>query len=269
MHWTKRKEQDTTVAMPPLTVPGLQAMKNKEKITMLTAYDTPTAHVLDQAGIDVILVGDSLGNVVMGLPNTLSVTLENMIHHASCVVRGTQHALVVADMPFGTYQASPEQAVANASKLIAKSGAQAVKVEGGAPIIDAVSKLVSIGIPVMGHVGLTPQSVHRMGGYKVQGKTEEDAKAIVEDALALEHAGAFAVVLECIPEALARNITDKLTIPTIGIGSGNATDGQVLVFHDLVGFTQNRIPSFVHPVANVFEDLTRHVKTFMARTKEG
>ncbi|MCB0272142.1 MAG: 3-methyl-2-oxobutanoate hydroxymethyltransferase [Bdellovibrionales bacterium] len=246
----------------------IQALKGQEKITMLTAYDYPTAMVLDQAGIDIILVGDSLGNVILGQPHTLGVTLEHMIHHTKAVSQGVKKSFVVADMPFGTYQASTEQAVQNATDLIAKGGAHAVKLEGGKPILSTVERLVSIGIPVMGHVGLTPQSVHQLGGYKTQGKSEKKAKQIFEDACALEKAGAFAIVLECIPEELAQKITDTLHIPTIGIGSGAKTDGQVLVFHDLVGFTPSHIPSFVHPVAHIFEDLTNHVKTFIARTKE-
>lgn len=250
------------------TILDIQAMKGSDKISMLTAYDYPTAKVVDQAGVDMILVGDSLGNVIMGHQDTLRVELDHMIHHTACVVNGTTRSLVVADMPFGTYQSSPETAVENATKLISKSGAQAVKLEGGTPVIEAVERIVSIGVPVMGHVGLTPQSVHKLGGYKIQGKTEEDAMQILEDALELERAGAFAIVLECIPAELAQKITNTLTIPTIGIGSGTNTDGQVLVFHDLVGFSDQKLPSFVHPVANLHEDLLGYVKTYIARTKE-
>lgn len=248
------------------TILDIQKHKGKQGISMMTAYDAPTAKVLDQAGIDMILVGDSVANVVLGHEHTLKVTLENMTYHGSAVMRGCDQALVVVDMPFGSYQINPDQAAKNACKLLSLTGAQALKLEGGKPMAATVEKMVSIGIPVMGHLGLTPQSVHQLGGYRKQGKTEQDAKNIYDDALALQDAGAFALVLECIPEILASKITKALSIPTIGIGSGQTTDGQVLVFHDWVGFTDKKMPSFVKPITNMHDALVDHVKTFIKQT---
>lgn len=251
-----------------MSILDIQAKKNQEKITMLTAYDYPTARVVDQSGIDMILVGDSLGNVILGHPDTLQVTLQNMIHHTRAVVTGSSHALVVADMPFGTYQASIDDAVHHATQLIGKGGAQAVKLEGGKPVVETIQRLVDVGIPVMGHLGLTPQSVNQLGGFKVQGKTTDSAQKILQDAKALEEAGCFSIVLECIPAELAQTITQTLTIPTIGIGCGVKTDGQVLVFHDLVGFTDQKTPSFVRPVAQLHDQLKSYVSQYIHRTKE-
>ncbi len=234
---------------------------------MLTAYDYPTAAIVDQAGVDMILVGDSLGNVLLGQPNTLAVSLEAMIHHGQAVCKGVEQALVVIDMPFGTYQASVELAVKNACKLMAQTGAQALKLEGGQPMAATVHKLVESGIPIMGHIGLTPQSVHQLGGFKAQGKTQAHADRLMQDALALQKAGAFSIVLECIPDALAEQITRELHIPTIGIGAGTQTDGQVLVFHDLMGYTTGRTPKFVRPMDNLRERMTEVVGQYIQRTK--
>jgi len=250
------------------TILTIQAMKSKDPISMLTAYDAPTAKVVDQGGVDMILVGDSLGNVVLGHENTLRVTLNNMIYHGQAVMRGSQQALVVVDMPFGSYQISTEKALHHAASIIAQTGAQAVKLEGGSPVTETIAQMVSIGIPVMGHLGLTPQSVHQMGGYRMQGKTPKTAQRIYKNALNLEKAGVFALVLECIPDELAKQISQALTIPTIGIGSGKHTDGQVLVFHDWVGFTDQKIPSFVSPITNIHKSLVGHVETFVKQTKD-
>lgn len=219
-----------------VTVPLLRRMKEeRQKITALTAYDTPTARLIDQAGIDLILVGDSLGNVVLGYETTLPVTMEDMIRHTQAVCRGVQRALVVADMPFLSYQTGLEDALRNAGRLIKEGGASAVKLEGGGWTIEIVRRLVEIGIPVMGHLGWTPQSVHLYGRPTVRGRTREVAQQILDDARALQEAGAFAIVLEVIPERLAALITDTLTIPTIGIGAGPHCDGQILVCHDILG----------------------------------
>jgi len=219
-----------------VTVSTFATMKEAgTPIVMVTAYDAPGARLADEAGVDSILVGDSLGMTVLGFGSTLPVTMDDMVRHTAAVVRATSRALVVADMPFGSYQASPDDAVTNAARLLAEGGAAAVKVEGGVAVAHLVDRLVSAGIPVMGHIGLTPQSVHAFGGYKVQGRDTDAALALVGDALALEEAGAFAVVLELVPAELAALITEELDIPTIGIGGGGFCDGQVQVFHDLLG----------------------------------
>lgn len=225
--------------------------KNGEKITMLTAYDYSTAALVDEAGVDSILVGDSLGMVMLGYENTLAVTMEDMIHHTKAVVRGAKNALVIADMPFMSYQTSVYDAVKNAGRLIKETGAAAVKLEGGAAVCDQIKAITDTGIPVCAHLGMTPQSVNAFGGFKVQGKSYQAAKKLINDALAIEQAGAFAVVLECIPAALAEIITSKLTIPTVGIGAGVNCDGQVLVYHDMLAMYSGISPKFAKQFANV------------------
>jgi 3-methyl-2-oxobutanoate hydroxymethyltransferase len=247
-----------------ITVPSIKTMKGGgEKITMLTAYDTPFARILDEAGVDVLLVGDSVGSVVAGYPNTLPVTIEEMIYHTKAVVRGVTRALVVIDMPFMSYQISIEDAKRNAGRMIKESGAEAVKLEGGVNMKEVIDAIVAIDIPVMGHIGLTPQSIHQMGGYKVQGKVEEQKRKIMEDAVAVEEAGAFSLVLECIPTELAKEITEKLTIPTIGIGAGIHCDGQVLVIHDLLGLLGDFRPKFVKSYVDLRQVISQAVKEYM------
>jgi 3-methyl-2-oxobutanoate hydroxymethyltransferase len=226
-----------------ITLNQIKEMKQRgERISMLTAYDYTTAKLLDQAGVDMILVGDSLGMVVLGYESTLPVTIEDMIHHTRAVVRGTQKALVVGDMPFMTYHASIPEAVHNAGRFLQEAGAQAVKIEGGVPMAETVKRIVECGIPVMGHIGLTPQSINQLGGFKVQGKSSEAASRMIADARALEEAGAFAVVLECVPAPLSKLITDRISIPTIGIGGGVHCDGQVQVINDLLGLFPDFVP---------------------------
>ena len=228
------------------TILDIKKMKeNGEKIAMLTAYDFGMASLIDEADIDIILVGDSLGNVVLGYENTLPVTMADMLHHTKAVVRGAQKALIVADMPFMSYQISPQEALANAGRFLQEAGAQAVKLEGGREQSEAGYKITSSGIPVMAHLGLTPQSIHQMGGYKVQGKKEDAAQKIMSDAKILEEAGAFSLVLECVPEKLAQDITSAISIPTIGIGAGVHCDGQVLVVNDMLGMYERMTPKFV------------------------
>ncbi len=234
-----------------VTIPLLRRAKRRgEKITMLTAYDFTFAQIFDAAGIDILLIGDSLGNVVQGQNTTLPVTLEESIYHTRLVARGARRALVVGDMPFGSYQVSPEEAVRNAIRFVKEGGAQAVKLEGGSAVFDAIARIVAAEIPVMGHVGLTPQAIHRMGGHRVQGRTEASRQRVIDDAQAVEDAGAFAVVLEGMPVELAQQVTAALSIPTIGIGAGVHCDGQVLVMHDLLGLS-DWTPSFVKQYANL------------------
>ena len=235
----------------PVRITDLRRKKQAgEKITMLTAYDTPAARLLDAAGIDVLLVGDSVGMVMLGHESTLPVTLDVMVHHTAAVSRGASHALVVADMPFLSYQVTAPEAIRNAGRLLQEGGAAAVKLEGGRPVAGVVRRLVEIGIPVMGHLGLLPQSVHQLGGYARRGTETREADAIIEDAAVLEAAGAFAVVLESIPAALARTITRQLQVPTIGIGAGADCDGQVLVSADMLGLSE-RVPPFVRQYADL------------------
>ncbi|NPA12910.1 MAG: 3-methyl-2-oxobutanoate hydroxymethyltransferase [Aquificae bacterium] len=222
----------------------LKAKEEGKKITMVSTYDYWSARICEEAGVDCILVGDSLGMVVQGLETTLPVSLEEMIYHSKAVRRGAKDTFIVVDMPFLTYQVSVEDAVANAGRILKETGANAVKIEGGEEVATVVKKLVSAGIPVMGHIGLTPQSVHALGGYRVQGRTHEEQKRIIKDAKILEQSGVFAVVLEAVPSKLAKEITEFLEVPTIGIGAGKYTDGQVLVFHDLLGFF-DKSPKFV------------------------
>lgn len=253
-----------------VTIPQLKEMKdNGEKIAMLTAYDYPTALIVDRAGIDVILVGDSLAMAVLGHEDTVSVTLEEMIHHTKAVVRGTKRALVVADMPFLSYQVSTEESIWNAGRLIKEGGAHAVKLEGGGRIVPTVEALVQVGIPVMAHLGLTPQTAVQLGGYKVQGRSREKARQILEDARNLQQAGAFSLVLECVPLALAQEVTKELGIPTIGIGAGPHCDGQVLVFHDLVGLFERFTPKHVKRYVNLQEKILRALESYRDEVRAG
>ena len=233
------------------TIFDLIKRKGSSPVSMLTAYDYPTARTMDEAGVDMILVGDSLGNVILGYDNTLAVTVEDMIHHGKAVCRGAQEAFVVIDMPFMSYQASVEDAVRNAGRIVKETGCQAVKLEGGAEYADRVRAIVLAGIPVVGHIGLTPQSINAMGGYKVQGKSLEDARKILKDAKALEEAGAFAITLECIPEALAQLVTERVGVLTIGIGAGRYCDGQVLVYQDMLGYTGTKTVKFAKQYADL------------------
>ena len=245
-----------------VTVRSLAQRKAKQQpITMLTAYDFTFARIFDQAAIDMLLVGDSLGNVVQGAETTLPVTLDEVIYHTRLVVRGANRALVVADMPFGSFQVSAEEAVRNAIRFIKEAGAQAVKLEGGVAMADTIRRIVAAQIPVMGHVGLTPQSVHQLGGFRVQGRGDVGRMQVIEDALAVQEAGAFAVVLEGIPADLGREITERLTIPTIGIGAGADCDGQVLVMHDLLGLN-DWSPSFVKQYANLGAIASQAVRAY-------
>jgi 3-methyl-2-oxobutanoate hydroxymethyltransferase len=228
-----------------------QKKRDGEPITMLTAYDYPTALAVDRAGIDSILVGDSLGMVVLGYPNTLPVTMEDMLHHCRAVSRGAQYALLIGDMPFMSYQVSTEQAVANAGRFLQEAGMDAVKLEGGLDRTDAVRHIVAAGIPLMGHLGLTPQSVNQLGGFRPQARTSSAAKKLIDDSFALEEAGAFSIVLESVPARLAEWVSQKLTIPTIGIGAGVGCDGQVLVTHDLLGLFDRFTPKFVKQYAKL------------------
>lgn len=243
--------------------------KNGDKITMLTAYDYSTAKLIDEAGINSILIGDSLGNVILGYEDTLSVTMEDMIHHTRAVSRGAKNALIVADMPFMSYQTSVYDAVVNAGRLIKEGRAQAVKLEGGAAVCKQIRAIVDASIPVMAHLGLTPQSINAFGGFKVQGKTEEAAKRLISDAKAIEKAGAFAVVLEGIPAKLAEIITNTISIPTIGIGAGKGCDGQVLVYQDMLGMFSDFTPKFVKKFANVGEIMTGAFKEYIKEVKSG
>lgn len=253
-----------------VTVPSLLRMKRVgERITMLTAYDAIFARLLDQAGVDILLVGDSLGMVVQGAENTLGVTLDDIIYHTRAVVRGTDHAHVVGDMPFMSYQASVEEGVRNAGRLIKEGGAESVKLEGGARQAELVSRCTEVGIPVMGHIGLTPQSIHTMGGYKVQGRKRDQAKTLVEDALALQQAGAYALVLEGIPMEVSRQITECIEIPTIGIGAGPDCDGQVLVITDLLGMDENFAPKFVKRYDNLGRRVGQAVATYVREVRAG
>lgn len=229
----------------------LLGCKGTRPVSMLTAYDYNTARTIDEAGIDMILVGDSLGNVMLGYENTLAVTVDDMIHHGKAVSRGAQQAFVVIDMPFMSYQASVEDAVRNAGRIMKETNCQAVKLEGGEEYADRIKAITQAGIPVVAHIGLTPQSVNAMGGYKVQGKSLEQARKLLKDAKAVEAAGAFAITLECVPAALAKFITEQVKVLTIGIGAGNDCDGQVLVYQDMLGFTDGFTPKFVKKYADV------------------
>ena len=252
-----------------ITVPEIIKMKKRgQKITCLTAYDYSFARILDEAGVDILLEGDSLGCVIQGQANTLPVTLDEMIYHTRAVVRGRTRALVVGDMPFLSFQVGKERAVQNAGRFLQEAGAEAVKLEGGVAMRKTIAAITRVGIPAMGHVGLTPQSVHRFGGYKIQGKEKERRTTIVNDALAVEEAGGFAIVLEGMPMDLAQEITERLTIPTIGIGAGASCDGQVLVIHDMLGLFDDFTPKFVKRYADLKGVMTGAVKNFIADVRE-
>lgn len=249
--------------------PTTQSPEASQKITCLTAYDYPTARLLDQTGVDILLVGDSLGMVVLGYENTLPVTLEEMLHHTRAVRRGVERALVVADMPYGSYHAEIAESLRNAMRFVKEAGAEAVKIEGGERRLELIARLVEVEIPVMGHIGLTPQSVHALGGFKVQGKTVEAAEQLLRDARAVEAAGAFSIVLESVPRELAARITQELRIPTIGIGAGPECDGQVLVLHDLLGLTFGSLPKFARRYANLAEVIARAASEFSEDVRSG
>jgi len=252
-----------------VTVSSLREMKSKgERVVMVAAYDYPTARILDACGVDSILVGDSVGNVLLGHKDTLGVTVDDIVHHLKAVSRGAERALVVGDMPFMSYQASDEDAIGNAGRLVKAGGAEAVKVEGGGMVVRRVRAIVEAGIPVMGHLGLTPQWYHQFGGFKVQGKTGSTARRLMEDAVKLERAGAFALVLECIPWQLAKLITEKIEIPTIGIGAGPYCDGQVMVLHDILGMSEKQL-KFVKRYANLSEIISEAVTEFKKEVKSG
>ena len=254
----------------PVTIPTIIGKKNsRSKITALTAYDFSFAKILDATEIDIILVGDSLAMVALGFPNTLPVTMDEMIAHTRAVKQGVQNSLVVGDMPFMSYQVSEEQAIANAGRFLQEGGASAVKLEGGVRVAQKVRAIVQAGVPVMGHIGLTPQSVHQFGGYKVQGKNLLQARQIKQDARELEKAGAFAIVLEGIPSGLAREITECLKIPTIGIGAGPHCDGQILVLNDLLGLTQDFTPKFVKRYANLDAEIKKAVGHYIDEVRSG
>lgn len=253
----------------PITVRDIHAFKERgERFIMLTAYDASMARLLDRAGVPVLLVGDTLGEVMLGHSSTIPVTMDDMIHHAAAVTRGVENAFVVGDMPFMSYQASSTEALHNAGRHLKEAGVNAVKLEGGGRVAEVVSRMVEAGIPVMGHLGLTPQSVHQLGGYRVQGRGEA-AQQILQDAKHLEAAGAFAVVLEAIPQALGREVTESLSIPTIGIGAGPHCDAQVLVLHDFLGLTTGRTPRFVKRYASLGDEVTRAAKEFAREVAEG
>ncbi|MCX5729540.1 MAG: 3-methyl-2-oxobutanoate hydroxymethyltransferase [Nitrospirae bacterium] len=252
-----------------MTIPEFQRHKlDKKKLIVVTAYDALFTRIVEQAGIEAILVGDSLGVVVQGKANTLSVTMDDMLYHTKLVAGAAQRALVIGDMPFMSYQASHEDALRNAGRFL-QAGAQAIKLEGGAVVVDRVAAMTSIGIPVMGHLGMTPQSVHRYGGYKVQGKESDHAQALLNDAKALEAAGAFAIVLEAIPAELAKTVTEQLTIPTIGIGAGPHCDGQIMVLYDLLGLFDDFVPKFVKPYAHLKADALQALRRYKEEVEEG
>ena len=246
-----------------------EAKQKGEKLTMLTAYDYSTAKLIDESGVNSILVGDSLGNVILGYEDTISVTMEDMIHHGAAVARGAKNALVVVDMPFMSYQTSVYDAVVNAGRLMKEGRAGAVKLEGGEEVCPQIKAITAAGIPVVAHLGLTPQSIHAFGGHKVQGKTESAAKKILEDAKAVELAGAFALVLECVPAKLAELVTKNISIPTIGIGAGNVCDGQVLVYQDMLGMFSDFTPKFVKKFANVGEVMTKEFQEYIKAVGDG
>jgi len=247
----------------------IDAKKSKEKISMLTAYDYSTAKLLDESGVDSLLVGDSLGMVILGYENTLQVTVDDIIHHCRAVARGAKRAMVIGDMPFLSYHINIEDTIRNAGRIIAEGQAHAVKLEGGREVVDKVRAIINAQIPVVGHLGLTPQSVNMFGGFKVQGKTEEQAKKIIDDAFMLQDAGVFAIVLECVPEKLASIITEKLEIPTIGIGAGKYCDGQVLVTQDMLGMYTDFTPKFVKKYANLRDEIQNAAKQYIDEMKSG
>jgi len=253
-----------------VTVRDIQAFRERgERFAMLTAYDALSAKLLDEAGIPLILVGDTLGAVMLGYDSTLPVTMDDMVHHTAAVRRGVTNALVIGDMPFMSYQASVEDGIRNAGRFLKEAGAHAVKLEGGGRVLELVGRLTDSGIPVMAHLGLTPQSINQLGGYKVQGRNDESAYRMLEDAKALEAAGAFALVLEAVPAELGKKITDSLHIPTIGIGAGPGTSGQVLVFHDFLGINQGKVAKFVKRYADLGDEIKAAAAAFAREVAEG
>jgi 3-methyl-2-oxobutanoate hydroxymethyltransferase len=253
-----------------ITITDLKAMKKRgDKIVMFTVYDFPSARLVDEAGVDIAFIGDTLGMVVLGYNTTIPVTMDEMLHHTKAVARGTKRAHVLADMPFMTYQVSPEEALRNAGRLVKEGGAQSVKLEGGMHVAETVRRIVDAGIPVMGHLGLTPQSINQLGGYKIQGKTPRAAVKLLDDAVALEQAGAYAIVLECVPVHLARAITERINVPTIGIGAGVYCDGQVQVFHDLLGLYTEFLPKHAKRYANVGEVTREAVRAYAEDVRSG
>jgi 3-methyl-2-oxobutanoate hydroxymethyltransferase len=251
-----------------ITTHSLKEMKmNGEKISMLTAYDYTLAKIVDKGGIDVILVGDSASNVMAGHETTLPITLDQMIYHASSVVRAVDRALIVADMPFGTYQGNSKEALSSAIRIMKESGAHSVKLEGGQEIIESIQRILTAGIPVMGHLGLTPQSIYKFGTYTVRAKQEEEAQKLIDDALLLEKTGCFAIVLEKIPSELAKKVAQSISIPVIGIGAGKNVDGQVLVLHDMIGMTHEFSPRFLRRYLNLFEDIKSAVESYVDDVK--
>lgn len=255
--------------MKNTTLTVLAQKQNGDKITMLTAYDYSTAKIIDESGVNCILVGDSLGNVILGYDSTLPVTMEDMLHHTKAVVRGAKNAMVIADMPFMSYQTSVYDAVKNAGRLIQEGGAYAVKLEGGATVCDRIEAITKASIPVVAHIGLTPQSVNSFGGFKVQGKDEQGAKKLIEDAKKVEQAGAFMIVLECVPAKLAEIITNEISIPTIGIGAGKGCDGQVLVYQDMLGMFSDFVPKFVKRYADIGETMKKAFEEYIKDVKNG
>ncbi len=256
--------QREPINTPRVTTQTLQELKQKKiPISMLTAYDYTSARILDSAGVDVLLVGDSASNVMAGYETTLPMTLDHMIYHAQCVIRGVSRALVVVDLPFGTYQGNSREALASAIRVMKEASAHAVKVEGGEAVLQTVERILTAGIPVMGHLGLTPQSIYKFGTYKVRASEDEEAEQLKKDALALQEAGCFAIVLEKIPARLAKEVSEALTIPTIGIGAGVSTDGQVLVMHDALGLTMDFNPRFVRRYARLADEMTRAIEEYV------
>jgi len=251
-----------------ITTNVLQEMKdNNEKISMLTSYDYTLAKIVDNAGIDVILVGDSASNVMAGHETTLPITLDNMIYHASSVVKGAKRSLVVVDLPFGSYQGDSKKALRSSIRIMKESGAHAVKLEGGSEIIESVERILTAGIPVMGHLGLTPQSIYKFGTYTVRAKQSDEARKLIQDAKTLQKAGCFAIVLEKIPADLAKKVSEELDIPVIGIGAGNGVDGQVLVLHDMLGMTHEFNPRFLRRYLNLYEEINEAVKSYIGDVK--
>lgn len=251
-----------------VTTDTLRKMKQKgEKISMLTAYDFTTAKMVDAGGVDTILVGDSAANVMAGYSTTLPITLDQMIYHAQSVVRGVKRAFVIVDLPFGTYQSNPEKALESAIRIMKETDAHAIKLEGGAEVADSIKKIVDAGIPVMGHLGLTPQSINQFGGYGLRAKEEAEAEKLLSDAKLLEEMGCFGLVLEKIPATLAKKVTEQLSIPTIGIGAGVDCDGQVLVYHDMVGMNEGFAPKFLRKYLNLYTEITNAVAEYVADVK--
>jgi 3-methyl-2-oxobutanoate hydroxymethyltransferase len=262
--------ENQEINMKKLTTHTIRKMKQKgEKITMLTAYDYPTAKIMDENNVDMILVGDSLGMVILGYEDTTKVTVDDIVHHTRAVTRAAKRAMVVADMPFLSYHLGVETSVKNAGRLMQEGNAGAIKLEGGSEVVDSVRAIVNAGIPVMGHLGLTPQSIKTMGGYFIQGKKVDEAERMLEEAKLLQEAGAFSLVLECVPSELAEYVSNNIDIPVIGIGSGNKCDGQVLVFHDFTGYNTGFIPKFVKKYGNVGEEIKKCVTGYIDEVKNG